>query len=92
MLLPSFIKSASTELQPPHTLRRCWNPSYLEDQSKIAYDRKRCIKQLLLCILQNKINVFNLVYIENLKKIKPIASFNSSIKNKIINYVPIFTT
>ena len=31
---------------PPHSLRRCWNPSYLEDMSIIEYNRKYLVKQL----------------------------------------------
>ena len=31
---------------PPHSLRRCWNPSYLEDISLIEYNRKYLVRQL----------------------------------------------
>lgn len=78
---------------PPHSLRRCWNPSFLEDTSVIEYNRKYLLKELKMIF--NHVNEvkFN-KYIQyqyrcelNYTFIKIGKHQKSILINKILSYI-----
>lgn len=54
---------------PPHSLRRCWNPSPLEDCSVAEYNKKRSIQELYQLFRHVEDIKKNIVFVEFMQHI-----------------------
>mgnify|MGYP001487463041 CR=1 FL=1 len=79
--------------KPPHSLRRCWNPSYLEENSIIEYNKKYLVKELKTIfnhvneIKYNKYTHFQYRCGLNYSFIKIGKHLKKNIIDKILSYI-----